>query len=90
MRKNIAVIRGDGIGPEVTQQAVRVLEKTAQLYDHDFAFTDVEMGGAAFDRWGDPLPDHMLEKALTVFCSAPSADRGGMRCRLTFARRKVF
>ena len=66
MRKNIAVIRGDGIGPEVMQQAVCVLEKTAQLYDHDFVFTDVEMGGAAFDRWGDPLPDHMLEKALAA------------------------
>lgn len=63
MEKNIAVIRGDGIGPEIIAQALRVLEKIAAIYGHSFTYTDVDMGGCAIDKWGDPLPDEMLERA---------------------------
>ena len=44
MTKNIAVIRGDGIGPEIVQQALRVLDRVAALYGHTFQYTDVDMG----------------------------------------------
>lgn len=64
MNKNIAVIRGDGIGPEIVEQALRVLDKIAELYGHSFEYTDVDMGGCAIDKWGDPLPADMLEKCL--------------------------
>ena len=64
MTRNIAVIRGDGIGPEIVEQAVRVLDRVAQLYGHTFTYTDVDMGGNAIDKWGDPLPQEMLDKCL--------------------------
>ena len=56
MEKNIALIRGDGIGPEIVGQAVKVLDKVAEIYGHTFRYTDVDMGGNAIDKWGDPLP----------------------------------
>jgi len=64
MEKRIAVIRGDGIGPEIIDQAIRVLDRTAALFGHVFMYEDVDMGGCAVDRWGEPLPDEMLEKCL--------------------------
>ena len=64
MNKKIAVIRGDGIGPEIVAQAVGVLDKIAALYGHSFSYADVDMGGCAIDRFGDPLPREMLEKCL--------------------------
>ena len=62
MKKNIAVIRGDGIGPEIVEQALLVLNKAADLYGHEFTYTDVDMGGCAIDKYGDPLPQHELDK----------------------------
>ena len=62
MKKNIAVIRGDGIGPEIVDQALKVLDKIAQLYHHEFTYTDVDMGGCAIDKWGEPLPESELQK----------------------------
>ncbi len=64
MNKNIAVIRGDGIGPEIVNQAILVLNKVAELYGHQFTYTDVDMGGCAIDKWGDPLPEEMLKKCV--------------------------
>ena len=62
MKKNIAVIRGDGIGPEIVGEALKVLDKIGSLYGHEFTYTDVDMGGCAIDKWGDPLPPEMLRK----------------------------
>ncbi len=62
MKKNIAVIRGDGIGPEIVEQALKVLDKIALLYHHEFIYTDVDMGGCAIDKWGQPLPQAELDK----------------------------
>ncbi|MCR5330559.1 MAG: 3-isopropylmalate dehydrogenase [Lachnospiraceae bacterium] len=64
MEKNIAVIRGDGIGPEIVEQAVKVLTRIAGVFGHTFTYTDVDMGGCAIDRYGEPLPPAMLEKCL--------------------------
>ena len=64
MNKNIAVIRGDGIGPEIIGQTLRVLDRIAELYEHSFTYTDVDMGGCAIDKYEDPLPDSELEKCV--------------------------
>lgn len=64
MIKNIAVIRGDGIGPEIVEQALLVLNAIADIYGHTFNYTDVDMGGCAIDKWGDPLPEEMLARCL--------------------------
>lgn len=64
MVKNIAVIRGDGIGPEIVTEALKVLDKVAELYGHTFNYTDVDMGGCAIDKYGDPLPESELDKCL--------------------------
>ena len=62
MRKNIAVIRGDGIGPEVVSQALLVLDKIAKIYGHEFSYTEVLMGGCAIEKHGEPLPFEELLK----------------------------
>ena len=64
MTKNTAVIRGDGIGLEIVEQALKVLNKVAELYGHTFNYTDVDMGGCAIDKWGNPLPEEMLKKCV--------------------------
>ncbi|MBQ7032985.1 MAG: 3-isopropylmalate dehydrogenase [Clostridia bacterium] len=64
MDKTIAVIRGDGIGPEIVRQALLVLDRIADLFGHSFTYTDVDMGGCAIDKYGDPLPAAELEKCL--------------------------
>ena len=66
MEKQIAVIRGDGIGPEIVDQALRVLDAVAEKYGHTFTYTDVDMGGIAIDKWGEPLPAAMLDKCLAA------------------------
>lgn len=64
MEKQIAVIRGDGIGPEIVNEALRVLEAVAEKYGHQFQYVDVDMGGIAIDRWGQALPREMLDRCL--------------------------
>lgn len=61
MNFNIAVIPGDGIGPEVTKQAILVLEEIGKLYDHSFNFTEVLAGGCAYDQKGTPLPQETID-----------------------------
>ncbi|NWG17446.1 MAG: 3-isopropylmalate dehydrogenase [Chloroflexi bacterium] len=61
MKATITVLPGDGIGPEVTAQAVRVLEKIGGKHDHDFTFQEALMGGIAIDKTGNPLPDETLK-----------------------------
>jgi len=65
MEKKIAVIPGDGIGPEVTTQAIRVLDAIALKYGHNFEYTYSLMGAAAIDRTGNPLPDETIETCLS-------------------------
>lgn len=61
MVKHIALIPGDGIGPEVTRQAVRVLNGVAQQYRHEFHYTECLMGAVAIDKTGNPLPEKTIE-----------------------------
>ena len=63
MKKNILVIPGDGIGPEVTQWGKAVLKQIAAIYNHEFIFDEALMGHAAIEATGNPLPDETLEKA---------------------------
>lgn len=78
MNKNIAVIRGDGIGPEIVNQALKVLDKIAELYGHSFTYTDVDMGGCAIDKYGEPLPESELKKCIesdSVLLGAVGGDK---------------
>ena len=61
MNKKIAVILGDGIGPEVTAQAMRVLEAVAEQFKHEFQYEFGLMGADAIDKTGSPLPDETIE-----------------------------
>ena len=61
MKAHIAVLGGDGIGPEVTGEAVRVLEAVARRGDHDFQFTEALIGGIAIDETGSPLPPQTVD-----------------------------
>lgn len=63
MKKNILVIPGDGIGPEVTTWGKTALEKIAEIFGHEFTFDEALMGHAAIEVTGEPLPDETLEKA---------------------------
>lgn len=64
MNYNIALLRGDGIGPEIVDSACRVLEKIGEVYGHTFAFTRYLIGGAAIDTCGEPLPKETIEGCL--------------------------
>lgn len=61
MKAQITVLPGDGIGPEVTTQAVRVLKTIADGFGHDFQFQEALIGGCAIDATGDPLPQETKE-----------------------------
>jgi 3-isopropylmalate dehydrogenase len=64
MQKHIVVIEGDGIGPEVTRQAIKVLNAVAQAGEHEFNYSYHLMGACAIDKTGNPLPDETIEAAL--------------------------
>lgn len=60
MEKNIAVIKGDGIGPEVVSETMKVLDAVGQKYNHQFHYTQILMGGCSIDAYGEPLTDEAL------------------------------
>jgi 3-isopropylmalate dehydrogenase len=64
MRLKIAVLAGDGIGPEVTQEATNILRAVAELGGHDFTFVEGLLGGVAITETGSPLPTATLDIAL--------------------------
>ncbi len=64
MKARLAVLAGDGIGPEVIAEALRCLRGVAQLYGHELEVTELAFGGAAIDAEGDPLPDRTLRACL--------------------------
>ena len=61
MKYTIAVIPGDGIGPEVTDQAKKALDAVAEAYDHIFLYKEAQLGACAMEVSGDPLPDDTIE-----------------------------
>ena len=60
---NITLIPGDGIGPEIVAEAVKVLNKTGEIYHASFHFTKILMGGCSIDKYGVPLTDEALQTA---------------------------
>lgn len=64
MKKNIAVIEGDGIGPEVTKQSVKVLDAIAEKFGHEFSYSYCLMGAIAIDKTGSPLPQETIDICL--------------------------
>jgi len=62
MEKKITVLRGDGIGPEIVEQAIVALDKISSKYGHTFKYTEVDMGGCSIDKFGVPITDDGLEK----------------------------
>jgi 3-isopropylmalate dehydrogenase len=73
VKATITLLPGDGIGPEVLAEAVKVLEAVAKKYGHEFSFREALIGGAAIDATGSALPDDTVEKCLNsdaVFLAA--------------------
>ena len=64
MKFNIALVHGDGIGPEIVDSAVRVLEKVGEKYGHEFCTTPYLAGGSAIDACGVPLPEETVQGCL--------------------------
>jgi len=64
VKARLAIIAGDGIGPDVTAEAVRVLELIAKRFGHQFSLAEAAFGGIAIDRHGDPLPAATLQACL--------------------------
>ena len=60
MSARIVVLGGDGIGPEVAVEAVRILKAAGKKFGLDLAFEDALIGGAAYDQSGSPLPEATL------------------------------
>lgn len=66
MSKRILVLAGDGVGPEITREAVRVLESLSKHHDLDIELEEALVGGAAVDAHGDPLPEETLNRARSA------------------------
>lgn len=79
MNYKVAVIPGDGIGPEIVTEAKKVLDKTGGKYGHTFEYQELLMGGCSIDVYGEPLTDETLEKARaadSVLLGAVGGDVG--------------
>lgn len=63
MNINLAVVKGDGIGPEIVSEAEKILNKIGELYGHTFNYTDILAGGCAIDATGVPLPEESVKIA---------------------------
>jgi 3-isopropylmalate dehydrogenase len=64
MEFNIAVLAGDGIGPEIVEQAIKVLEAVGTRYSHRFNFTEALVGATAIDQVGDPFPEDTFQLCM--------------------------
>ena len=60
---NLAVVKGDGIGPEIVTEAEKVLDKIGEMFGHTFNYTDILAGGCAIDATGVPLPEESVRIA---------------------------
>ena len=80
MKARIAVLAGDGIGPEVTNEAVALLQRAGELYGHHFEFEAAAIGGAAIEATGDPLPmatRAVVQRADAVLLGAVGGPKWG-------------
>ena len=62
MNKKITVLQGDGIGPEIVAEAIKVLNKVAEKFGHKFEYTYVDIGGCSIDKYGVPITDEGMKK----------------------------
>ena len=62
MNKNITVLKGDGIGPEIVAEAIKVLDKVCERYSHTFNYTEVDIGGCSIDKYGVPITEDGMAK----------------------------
>lgn len=62
MNKKIAVLKGDGIGPEIIDEAIKVLDTVADKFGHTFEYDYLDMGGCSIDKYGVPITDEAIEK----------------------------
>src|SRR5256884_189759 len=76
MKARVAVLAGDGIGPEVIAEGLRCLHAIAELFGHEFELTPLPFGGAAIDSHADPLPERTLSACLAAaaVCSYTAAE----------------
>ena len=82
MKADITLIPGDGIGPEIVTEAVKVLDAAAQKFGHEFKYEKILMGGCSIDEYGEPLTDEALAKAKAadaVLLGAVGGDVGNSR-----------
>lgn len=61
MEKTIAVLKGDGIGPEIVDQAIRALDRVGEVFGHRFDYTEVDIGGCSIDKHGVPITEEGME-----------------------------
>ncbi len=61
MNFHIVVLAGDGIGPEICRESMKVLDRVGEVFGHKFEFEPQDAGGAAIDKFNTPLPDHTLK-----------------------------
>ncbi|MBO5273306.1 MAG: 3-isopropylmalate dehydrogenase [Clostridia bacterium] len=66
MNKKITVLPGDGIGPEIVAEAIKVLDRVAEKFDHSFDYTYVDIGGCSIDKFGTPITDEGMEKCKSA------------------------
>jgi len=64
MNYKIALVKGDGIGPEIVDSALKVLDRIGNKFGHSFNYTDVLAGGCAIDKTGEPLPNDSIDTCL--------------------------
>jgi 3-isopropylmalate dehydrogenase len=74
MVKNITLLKGDGIGPEIVCQAVKVLDAVAEKYGHTFNYTEVDIGGCSIDKYGVPI----TEEGMAICKSADAVLLGAV------------
>jgi len=82
MKLKVLVVAGDGIGPEVTGEAVRILRSVAELGGYDFEFRESLIGGVAIKQHGAPLPASTLDAALESDAVLLGAVGGNERSKL--------
>jgi len=87
MKLNIAVLPGDGVGPEVTREAVRVLRAVSDFCGYDFRFEEAPIGGGASVEFGQPFPPHTRERCLNSSAVLLGAVGGPQFDHLTGDRR---
>ena len=68
---NIVLLKGDGIGPEIVNEAVKVLDRTAEKFGFTVTYDEALLGGCAIDATGVPLPDETITK-----CKASDSEIG--------------